>query len=111
MNKIKMAGIGGVTAAGVSSVCCVGPVALAGMGFGAGAIGAAQGFGVLHWPMLILAALLLGTAFYFHFGKTTIPVLKTGSCEMVPGQTRQNQIVLWAAAAATLFLAALPYVL
>lgn len=89
MNKVKVTGIGGLIAAGIGSVCCVGPVVLAGLGFGAGAIGVAQGFGVLHWPMLILAVLLLGSAFYFHSRKNKSDV-NAGCCETTPDKTRQN---------------------
>ena len=67
MDKAKLTGIGGLLAAGIGSVCCVGPAILAGLGFGAGALSFVRSFGILHMPMMVLAFILLGSAFYLHF--------------------------------------------
>ncbi|MFQ5716854.1 MAG: mercuric transporter MerT family protein [Nitrospinales bacterium] len=110
MNKVKATGFGGMAAAAISSVCCIGPVALAGLGFGAGAIGIVQGFGVFHWPLMILAALLLGSAFYFHY-RGQKSGAEAGSCEAVPGGVRRGQVILWTATALTAFFVLLPYLI
>ncbi|MFQ5451640.1 MAG: hypothetical protein ACE5E9_13515 [Nitrospinaceae bacterium] len=66
MNKKTVTGMGGLIAAGAGAFCCIGPPILASLGFGAGAIGFARDFGSLHLPLMVLAVLLLGTAFYLH---------------------------------------------
>lgn len=73
MEMKKITGIGGLLSAGVGWVCCVGPLVLGGLGFGAGGISFARDFGFLHYPLIGLAILLLGSAFYLHFRRKADP--------------------------------------
>ncbi len=93
MGKAKITGIGGLLAAGIGSVCCVGPAILAGLGFGAGALSFVRSFGVLHLPMLILAFILLGTSFYLHFRKPNKGNSKSDCCETTPEKNEQTESV------------------
>jgi len=65
MSKAKWTGIGGFIALGAGFICCLGPVILGVLGFGAGAMAIARGFEVVQVPMMILAFSLLGLSFYF----------------------------------------------
>lgn len=108
MNKEKFMGMSGLIAAGIGSVCCVGPVVLAGLGLGAGALAFARSFGFLHMPMMALAVVLLGTAFFFHFKKKPSGS-ETGCCETQPAKGSKARIFLWTATGLTIFLFLFPY--
>jgi hypothetical protein len=109
MNKEKWTGLSGFIAAGIGSVCCVGPVVLAGLGFGAGAVSFARDFGFLHLPMMVLAFLLLGTALYLRYRKGNIQKENPITCKVVPGKPQRSGIFLWVATALTLLLFIYPY--
>ncbi len=109
MNKEKWTGLSGFLAAGIASVCCVGPVVLAGLGFGTGAVSFARDFGFLHLPMMVLAFLLLGTAFYLRNRKADPQKDNSLACEVTPGKRPRNNIFLWVATALTLILFISPY--
>jgi len=108
MDKAKTTGIIGMIAAGIGSICCVGPVILAGLGLGTGALSVVRSFGIFHMPLMILAVVLLGTAFFFHFKKKS-----SGSsaecCETPEGGNKTTSIILWTGAVLTLFLFLFPY--
>ena len=108
MDKEKFMGIGGLVAAGIGSICCVGPIILAGLGLGTGALAFARSFGFLHMPMMVLAVGLLGTAFFFHFKKKTYDS-GAGCCETQPAKGKKVQIFLWSATVLTIFLFLFPY--
>jgi len=110
MDKKSFAGLGALVAAGIGSVCCVGPVVLAGLGFGAGALGFAREFGVLHMPMMILAFLLLGGAFYFNYQKKRGVSAEENCCESSPSNKSKKEALLWVATALTVFLFLFPYI-
>lgn len=109
MDKTKITGIGGLAAAGIGSVCCIGPAILAGLGFGAGALSFVRSFGILHMPMMVLAFILLGSAFYLHFRKPTKADSGPDCCEAEPEQNKRTMTVLWTATGLTGFLFLLPY--
>lgn len=109
MDRNSGLGLGALIAAGIGSVCCVGPAIFAGMGLGAGALSFARGFGVIHMPMMILAFLLLGTAFYFQFRKKGEPPSNPKCCEPTEFKKRNSKTILWATTALTLFLFLVPY--
>lgn len=109
MDKVKLTGLSGLFAAGVGAICCVGPAVLAGLGFGMGAISFARDFGFLHLPMMMLAIVLLGAAFYMRHQKAGPPKASSVACDVVPGKRQRNNIFLWAATALTLILFIYPY--
>lgn len=109
MNKEKLTGLGGIVAAVIGSVCCVGPVILGGLGFGVGAIGFARDFGFLHLPMMVLAFLLLGTAFYLRSRKADPQKGNSVTCEVVSGKRQRSGIFLWVATGLALILFIYPF--
>ncbi|MFQ5444512.1 MAG: mercuric transporter MerT family protein [Nitrospinales bacterium] len=111
MDKKKITGIGALIAAGIGSICCIGPIVLAALGFGAGALSFARGFGVLHMPMMLLAFVLLGAAFYFHYKKKEQNNTQAACCEPVSGNNRKNPAILWFATVLTIFLFLVPYII
>jgi predicted lipid-binding transport protein (Tim44 family) len=109
MNKEKLTGLGGIAAAVIGSVCCVGPIILGGLGFGVGAISFARDFGFLHLPMMVLAFLLLGTAFYLRSRKADPQKENSLACEVVPGKRQRSGIFLWVATGLALILFIYPF--
>lgn len=109
MDKVKVTGLGGLLAGVLGSVCCVGPIILGGLGFGVGAISFARDFGFLHMPLMVLASLLLGTAFYLRFRKGDAEKEKPGTCDVSSGKRNKGSIFLWGATALTLILFIYPY--
>jgi len=111
MEKENIMGVGGLIAAAVGSVCCVGPVILAGLGFGAGALSFVREFGVIHMPMMIIAVLLLGLALYFFLRRKGKPDSSGASCENITVKTGRTKVLLLATSLFTVFLILLPYVI
>lgn len=109
MDKIKVTGLSGFLAAGVGTICCVGPAVLASLGFGVGAIGFARDFGFLHLPMAGLAVLLLSTAFYLKYKTKNAESFKDETCSLNAGRAKSSGIYLWVALFFTLFLFTYPY--
>lgn len=109
MEKMKLLGLGGLAAAGFGSICCVGPVVLAGLGFGAGTISFARGFGILHTPLVVLAVLFLGAAFYFQYRKKEPNPEQAPCCKPKSGNIGKNPAILWFATGLTIFLFLFPY--
>lgn len=107
--KVKIAGLSGLMVAGIGSICCVGPAIFAGLGLGAGALSVVRSFGVLHMPMMILAFVLFGFAFYFHFSRANIVSPESDCCESEPKQAQKTNAILWTSVGLTLFMFALPF--
>jgi mercuric ion transport protein len=108
MSKERIIGASGLLAAGIGSVCCVGPVILASMGLGAGALSFARSLGFLHIPMMILAVGLIGTAFFIHF-KRRASNSEAKCCEAPPGNNRKAILFLWLVSILTILLFTFPY--
>ncbi|MFQ5671657.1 MAG: hypothetical protein ACE5G9_01060 [Nitrospinales bacterium] len=90
MRKENISFLGGLTAAGVGSVCCVGPTVLAGLGLGAGAVSFIRDIGFLHWPLLALAGLLFGWSYYLRCRRKSGSGAGAATCEVVPGSLRKE---------------------
>lgn len=109
MDKKSLAGVGAMMAAGIGSLCCVGPAVLAGLGFGAGTLSLVREMGVLHLPMMLLAGLLLALAFFFFIREKRTSPGKEECCDASPGRKTANQAVLWVTVLFTVFLFLYPY--
>ncbi len=109
MDKSKITGLGGLLAGVIGSVCCVGPIILGGLGFSVGAISFARDFGFLHLPLMALAFLLLGTAFYLRSRKADPQIGNSAACVVTPGKRNKSSIFLWAATVITVALFIFPY--
>jgi mercuric ion transport protein len=106
---------GGLTAAFLASVCCIGPVVFAALGVGVGATGFLAGTaGVLkallpYRPLFIgLTALLLGVSLYLAYRK---PRIIGAACEASNSASgsRLNRLVLWIIAGLAVTLIFAPY--
>jgi len=109
MDKAKITGLGGFLAGVIGSVCCVGPLILGGLGFGVGAISFARDFGFLHMPLMLLAFLLLGTAFYMHYQNAGPQNENSIACEVAAGKRNKGSVFLWGAALITVTLLVFPF--
>ena len=112
---ITAASAGGLIAALLASVCCIGPVAFAALGIGIGATGFLAGTaGVLktllpYRPLFIgLTAVCLGVSFYLAYRKSSSLDSSCHTC--VPGAgSRPNRLLLWIIAGLAVALVLAPY--
>ena len=94
-----------VITAGLASLCCIGPLAAAGLGLGA--FGAAAFFESVRPYLLVVTAGLLGAAFYLTYRKKPEEQCEDGVCAVAP--KRAQKLALWIATVAAIPLAAFPY--
>lgn len=106
MNE-KVGVIGAIGAAIVASVCCIGPVVLAGLGVGA--VTAAQQFAPLRPYFLALTAALLGLGFYFAYRKPKRAAVCAGEVCEAPRVARWGRPFLWIATVIAAALVTFPY--
>jgi hypothetical protein len=106
---------GGLLAAFLASVCCIGPVVFAALGVGVGATGFLAGtadfFKALlpYRPLFIgLTVLLLGVGFYSAYRNASSPCGTEGACTTRPVKDTSRKL-LWMMAAAALMLILAPY--
>ncbi len=102
--KVCMAGA--IGAALLASVCCLGPVVLAGLGIGA--MAAAQSFAPYRPLFLALTVLFLGVGFYFAYRKPKQAACEGPVCE-APRAARWGRPLLWLATGLVIALVAFPY--
>lgn len=89
--KEKLVGIGAVLSAALASVCCIGPLVLAGLGLGSlGAAGALTKYRPL---FMAVTFAILGIAFYFVYRKREVQC-KDGSCKVESGN-KKSRVALW----------------
>ena len=106
--RIPFLSAGAVGSAVAASICCVGPLALAMLGLGGGAL--LLKLAPYRPYFLFATALLLGTAFYLTYRKSS-------RAECVPGETctrsrrRGQKAFLWIVTAFALLAAASPYIM
>lgn len=106
---------GGLLAAFLASICCIGPVVFAALGVGVGATGFLAGTaGVLkvllpYRPLLIgLTMVFLGVSFYVAYRKPAIGDASCQTCVPVSG-VRPNRWLLWIIAGLAVALVLAPY--
>lgn len=93
MNE-KVGVIGAVGAAIIASVCCIGPVVLAGLGIGA--VAAAQQFAPYRPLFLTITAAFLAFGFYFAYRRPKQAACEGEVCE-TPQIARWGRPLLWIA--------------
>jgi len=115
-NPVTILSVGGLSAALLASVCCIGPLVFAALGVGVGATGflaGTAGFlkGLLPYRLAFigLTILLLGVSLYLAYGKPKPAVCAPG--EMCAPGTRSgmNRAWFWIMAAFALVLILAPY--
>lgn len=106
---------GGLLAAFLASICCIGPVVFAALGVGVGATGLlANTAGVLkallpYRPVFIgVTAVLLGVGFYVAYRKPTVGEASCQACVPASG-VRPNRWLLWIIAGLAVALILAPY--
>ncbi len=106
---------GGLVAAVLAAVCCIGPLVLAALGVGIGATGflasTASFLKALlpYRPLFIgLTALLLGVAFYLTYRSPRAACTTNATCASASGN-RMNRTLLWIVSAIALALVLAPY--
>lgn len=105
MNE-KVGFIGAIGAAMVASVCCVGPVVLAGLGLGA--VAAAQSFAPYRPLFLAITFVFLGLGFYFAYRRPKQAACEGEVCE-TPRIARWGRPLLWIATVIVSALVTFPY--
>jgi mercuric ion transport protein len=110
MRKTVLATVGGVAAAVLGSLCCVGPLVFVAFGVGAGL---ASTFEPLRPVFGALMVVMLGVAFYTVYGKRHLPAeavgesLPGGVCSSPRSRTR-DKVLVWTATAVALALWTFP---
>lgn len=114
-SMMAAASTGGLLAAFLASLCCIGPLVLAALGVGVGATGfLASTAGALkgllpYRPVFIgLTAVLLGVALYQTYRKPQSACAPGATCIHASSQ-RQPRLVLWVVAGLALALVLAPY--
>ena len=111
MRKALLAGTGGVAAALLSSLCCMGPLVFVTLGVGAGL---ASTFEPLRPVFGFLTLGLLGLGFYTVYGGRASPVASAQvECApeavcAVPRRRTREKVILWTAAILALVLWSFP---
>ena len=95
-----------IFAAGLASLCCIGP--LVAVGIGLGTFGAAALLEGLRPYLLILTGALLVAGFYLTYRKQPAGLCADGSCVAAP-RKRTQKLLLWLATAIVVPLAAFPH--
>lgn len=103
--KEKVTIFGAVGAAVIASICCIGPVVLAGLGIGA--VAAAQAFAPYRPYFLTLTFALLGLGFYFAYRKPKQGACEGEVCERPP-VARLGRPLLWLTTVIVIGLAMFP---
>lgn len=106
MRRTLWAGVGGLAAAGLGSLCCIGPILFVTLGVGAGM---ASTFEPLRPFFGVLMLALLGIGFYTVYGRRSATELcgPDGACER-PRNRGREKLLLWGAAALALVLWTFP---
>ncbi|MBI4539041.1 MAG: mercury transporter MerT [Gemmatimonadetes bacterium] len=104
-----LASVGGLGAAVLASLCCIGPLLFVTLGVGAGL---ASTFEPLRPVFTALTIALLGVGFYVVYGPRPVSApAESGqgaSCAAPPGR-RRDRVVLWAATLVAAALWSFPY--
>ena len=100
----KLVGLAAFFSAGLASICCVGPIILAGLGVGS--LGLAAGLTQYRPLFLGMTAVVLGAGFYYAYRKRSV-ACADGTCEARSG-SRTIKAGLWGLTALTVALATFP---
>ena len=104
--KEKLVNIGSAGAAFIASLCCIGPIILAGLGLGGA--GLVTGLEAYRPYMMGVTFIFLGAAFFMTYRKRE-EVCEDGTCKVRRG-SKANQITLWSVTVLALFFLVFPYI-
>ncbi len=100
----KFIGLAALLSASFASICCIGPIVLAGLGIGS--LGLAAGLTQYRLLFLGLTAIVLALGFYYAYRKRPV-ACADGSCE-VRSSSRTIKAGLWGLTVLTVALATFP---
>lgn len=103
--KEKLAAVGAVLSASLASICCLGPLVLAGLGLGG--LGLAAGLTKYRPLFLGITAVLLGVALFLTYRRREVRCAD-GSCKAQSGSHRMK-VLLWTITAGVIILATFPH--
>lgn len=106
MNTKIMSG-GAIGAAIAASVCCIGPLALALLGLGGGAL--LLKFEPYRPAFLVVTGLILAGAFFVTYRRPPAEECQPGAACANPASRKGQKLVLWIVSAIALLLATFPY--
>ncbi len=104
MKEKLITNIGALFSAVLASMCCIGPLILA--GFGLGGVGMWKRFEEYRPVFMAVTILLIGTAFYFTYRKPKV-VCEDPCC--TPKSNRFNKVMLWVVTIFAAGFMAFPY--
>jgi mercuric ion transport protein len=105
MEKTSLSTVGGIIAAIIASLCCIGPVLVALIGVGS--IGAFSVFESYRPYLIGITVLLLGFAFYLVYRKREVKC-EDGSCK-IQDAGKWNKVGIWSATLLAAVAIAFPY--
>jgi mercuric ion transport protein len=110
MQRFSITSIGAVVAATLASLCCVGPLVLAGLGIaGLGSAGLAVSIFEPYRPYLMgFTVLFLGVAFFMTYRKQEDSCEEGKACA-VPASLKMRKVGLWSVTGLTALMLAVPY--
>jgi len=103
----RLLSAGAVASAVAASICCLGPLALALLGLGGGAL--LLNFEPYRPYLLAATGLFLGAAFYLTYRRPPAEECAPGSACDRPSSRRGQRIVLWIVTVIVVLAAAFPY--
>ncbi|MFY9227697.1 MAG: mercuric transporter MerT family protein [Blastocatellia bacterium] len=103
--KEKLALSSSLIASILASLCCIAPIVT--LALGLGSFGLSSLFEALRPYLLVVTAVLLGTAFYFTYRKSII-ICENGMCK-TEKVGRFNKVILWIVTGFVVLFAAFPY--
>lgn len=98
---------GAIVSALAASICCIGPLVLALMGLGGGAL--LLRFEPYRPFFLVATGLLLGGAFYLTYRRPRAEDCEPGSACAHPASRKKQKLVLWIVTIIVVLAAAFPY--
>jgi len=104
---MKLLSAGAIGSAVAASICCLGPVVLAVVGLGGGAL--LLKFEPFRPLLLVVTALFLGGAFYLTYRRPLPEDCEQGSPCTRPSSRKGQRIALWIVTIIVLLAAAFPY--
>lgn len=105
--RTKLLSAGAIGSAVAASICCLGPLVLAFVGLGGGAL--LLKFEPYRPLFLVATALLLGGAFYWTYRRPLPEDCEPGSACARPSSRNGQRIALWIVTVIVLLAAAFPY--
>ena len=106
--KEKLASLSSVLTASLASICCLGPLLLAGLG--AGTLGVAMSLARFRPYFIALTLVFLAIGFYQVYGRRRAACPESAECPSSP-RNRMNIIILWSSTVVAVALILLQYVI